>query len=71
MNYEQIVPLTQIQKKLFTIMAASFDGYLRLYKINEVKNLEIRAQVNIMDKVLSTVPLVLNQLKPAVGEGAQ
>jgi len=52
-------------------MAASFDGYLRLYKINEVKNLEIRAQVNIMDKVLSTVPLVLNQLKPAVGEGAQ
>ena len=60
MSHEQIVPLTEIQKKLFTILAASFDGYVRLYKINEIKNLEIKAQLNVMDKVLSTVPLVLN-----------
>lgn len=63
MSYEQIIPLTEIQKKMFTIIAASFDGYVRLYKINEVKNLEIKAQINIMDKVLATIPLQLNFLK--------
>ena len=63
MSYEQIIPLTEIQKKMFTIIAASFDGYVRLYKINEVKNLEIKAQINIMDKVLATIPLQLNPLK--------
>ena len=63
MSYEQIIPLTEIQKKMFTILAASFDGYVRLYKINEVKNLEIKAQINVMDKVLATIPLQLNPLK--------
>ena len=42
-SYEQIVPLTEIQKKMFTVIAASFDGYVRLYKIKETKNLEIVA----------------------------
>ena len=57
MSYERIVPLTEIQKKMFTVMSASFDGYVRLYKIKETKNLEIVAQLNVMDKILTTVPL--------------
>ena len=43
MSYHQIVPLTEIQKKMFTVMSASYDGYVRLYKIKETKNLEIVA----------------------------
>jgi len=42
---------------MFTVMSASFDGYVRLYKIKETKNLEIVAQLNVMDKILRTVPL--------------
>ena len=57
MFYEQIIPLTEIQKKMFTVMSASLDGYIRLYKIKETKNLEIVAQLNVMDKILSTIPL--------------
>lgn len=60
MSYKQIVPLTEIQKKMFTVMSASYDGYVRLYKIKETKNLEIVAQINVMDKVLSVAPLTLN-----------
>ena len=45
---------------MFTVMSASFDGYVRLYKIKETKNLEIVAQLNVMDKILTTVPLQLN-----------
>ena len=63
MFYEQIIPLTEIQKKMFTVMSASLDGYIRLYKIKETKNLEIVAQLNVMDKILSTIPLQLNMLK--------
>jgi len=33
-----------------------------LFKIRETKNLEIVAQINLMDKVLSTMPLELNPL---------
>ena len=44
-------------------MSASLDGYLRLYKIKETKNLEIFAQINVMDKILSTIPLQLNAIK--------
>lgn len=57
MSYEQIIPLTEIQKKMFTVLSASFDGYVRMYKIKETKNLEIVAQINVMDKILSTIPL--------------
>ena len=56
-KHEQIIPLTETEKKMFTIMSASFDGYLRLLKIRETKNLEIVAQINLMDKILSTQPL--------------
>ena len=63
MFYEQIIPLTEIQKKMFTVMSASLDGYIRLYKIKETKNLEIVAQLNVMDKILSTIPMQLNMLK--------
>lgn len=59
------MPLTEIQKKMFTVLAASLDGYLRLYKIKESKNLEIVAQINVMDKILSTIPLELNQIRSA------
>lgn len=48
---------------MFTVLSASFDGYLRLYKIKETKNLEIVAQINVMDKILSTIPLQLNMIK--------
>ena len=48
---------------MFTVMSASLDGYIRLYKIKETKNLEIVAQLNVMDKILSTIPLQLNMLK--------
>ena len=58
------MPLTEIQKKMFTVLSASFDGYLRLYKIKETKNLEIVAQINVMDKILSTIPLQLNAIQP-------
>ena len=37
MFYEQIIPLTEIQKKMFTVMSASLDGYIRLYKIKETR----------------------------------
>ena len=60
MSHEQIIPLTEIQKKMFTILSASYDGYIRLYKIKETKNLEIVAQLNVMDKILATIPLHLN-----------
>ena len=63
MSYQQIVPLTEIQKKMFTVLSASYDGYLRLYKIKETKNLEIVAQINVMDKIISTIPLQLNAIK--------
>jgi len=63
MSHKQIIPLTEIQKKLFTVISASFDGYVRLYKIKETKNLEIVAQINVMDKILSTIPLELNSFK--------
>lgn len=62
MSHEQIIPLTEIQKKMFTVMSASYDGYIRLYKIKETKNLEIVAQLNVMDRILSTIPLQLNTL---------
>ena len=62
MTFEQIFPLTEIQKKSFTVISASHDGYIRLFKIKETKNLEIVAQINIEDKILSTVPLHLNTL---------
>lgn len=55
--------MTEIQKKLFTVLGASFDGYVRLYKIKETKNLEIVAQINVMDKILCTIPLELNSFK--------
>ena len=48
---------------MFTVLSASFDGYLRLYKIKETKNLEIVAQINVMDKILSTIPLQLNAIQ--------
>lgn len=48
---------------MFTVLSASFDGYVRMYKIKETKNLEIVAQINVMDKILSTIPLQLNQFK--------
>ena len=42
-RHRQIIPLTEIEKKLFAVMSASFDGYVRLFKIRETKNLEIVA----------------------------
>ena len=68
-RHRQIIPLTEIEKKLFTVISASFDGYVRLFKIRETKNLEIVAQINLMDKVLSTVPLELNPLNLAQSGG--
>ena len=62
MTYEQVVPLTEIQKKSFTVVSASHDGYVRLFKIKETKNLEVVAQLNVEDRILSTVPLRLNEL---------
>ena len=62
-RHEQVIPLTETEKKLFTIMAASFDGYIRLWKIKEAKNLVIEAQINVMDKILSTQALHLGQIE--------
>ena len=68
-RHRQIIPLTEIEKKLFTVMSASFDGYVRLFKIRETKNLEIVAQINLMDKVLGSVPLELNPLDTTQMDG--
>ena len=57
-----MIPLTEIEKKLFSIVSTSFDGYLRLFKIRETKNLEIVAQCNLMDKILHMIPLELNRI---------
>ena len=47
---------------MFTVLSASYDGYVRLYKIKETKNLEIVAQLNVMDRILSTIQLNLNTI---------
>ena len=54
---------------MFTVVSASLDGYVRLYKIRETKNLEIVAQINVMDRILSTIPLQLNEFKKETDEG--
>jgi len=61
-RHEDIVPLTEIEKKLFTVLTVSLDGYLRLVKIREGKCLEIVAQINVMDKVLHAKPLNLDPI---------
>lgn len=61
-RHEDIVPLTEIEKKLFTILTVATDGYLRIVKIREGKCLEIVAQINLMDKILQARPLSLNPI---------
>lgn len=52
--------MTEVQKKLLTILAVSLDGYVRMFKTKESKNLEICAQINLQDKVFKAIPLQLN-----------
>jgi hypothetical protein len=39
--------LTDVEKRLFSVLSVSMDGYVRLFKVKEKKNMEIVAQMNI------------------------
>lgn len=52
--------LSNVEKRLFTVVAASLDGYLRLFKVKEKKNMQVCAQINLQDKVFKVLPLSLN-----------
>jgi len=41
-------------------LSTSKDGYVRLFKVKEKKNMEIVAQINIQDKVFKVLALQLN-----------
>lgn len=44
-------------KRMLNIVAVSRDGYARMFKMKESKQLEVFAQLNFQDKVLSAKPL--------------
>jgi len=39
------------------MFTASAEGYLRLMRVKEQKNLEIVTQINVMDKILHAFPI--------------
>jgi hypothetical protein len=40
------------------MFTASTDGYIRLLRVKEQKNLEITTQINLMDKILHAFPMI-------------
>ena len=45
--HSTVKQLTDVEKRLFSVLSASMDGYIRLFKVKEKKNMEIVAQMNI------------------------
>jgi hypothetical protein len=46
---------------MLNIVGISQDGYIRMYKIKESKNLEIFAQVNVQDKIIGAKALNISR----------
>ena len=45
--HAKVKQLTDVEKRLFSVLSVSMDGYVRLFKVKEKKNMEIVAQMNI------------------------
>jgi hypothetical protein len=62
--HSQVKQLSEVEKRLFSIISVSLDGYIRLFKMKEKKNMQICAQINIQDKAFKAIALQLNAQDP-------